>query len=129
MSASPKFDLQKVKKIAQEFLNGRKDTVSFTAPSRSTQVVMDIILCDETDAQMIILNGVLNLREKDFAERVFQWDQVYDVYGIEKFEGHNWYVKFCLYLEDTRERIEEVSFHPVERELVLADGRKLGVKW
>ena len=90
---------------------------------------MNIVLCDETEAQLIVLTGVLNLSEKDFAERVSQWGEVYDVYGIEKFKGHNWYVKFCLYVEDTMERIEEVSFHPVERELVLADGRKLEVAW
>jgi hypothetical protein len=132
---SPKFDLADVKRLAVAYLNGEKAadgkrTVRFTAPSRSTEAVVAALLCAQVVANRKIATGLLALHSKDFYGRKLQWGDVYDEYGLENYEGHNWYVKYCLVTEDCgAEYIEEVSFHPVKKQMALKDGRTLKVTY
>jgi hypothetical protein len=132
---TPKFDLAEVKRLAQDYLAGRKASdgkraIRFTAPSRSTEAVITVLYCTVELANRKIATGLLSLEGKDFSERKLQWSEVFDVYGLEAYEGHNWYVKFCIAVEDGGvEYVEEVSFHPLEQVMVLADGRTLAVTY
>jgi len=126
MAKGPKYDLEEVKRIVREYLAGDDTLVNFTAPRRSIDVVVTVLKCTPHQATQKIASGLMTLTEDDFSERVWQWNDVYDSYGLESYEGHNWYVKYCL-VTGNGDYIEEVSFHPVERELRLSDGRVLEV--
>jgi hypothetical protein len=122
-----RYDLNRVKGLAQGYLNGKLDSINFTAPRRSTEQVVQVLSCSNEVANQTIARGLLLLQEKDFHARVLQWNEVYDVYGLENYEEHNWYVKFCV-VADGIQYIEEVSFHPLEKEMIFFDGRKMPVK-
>lgn len=121
-----KFDINNVKALAQGYLNGKLGNINFTAPRRSTEQVVKALICSNEVANQTIARGLLLLSDKDFHTRVFQWNEVYDVYGLENYEGHNWYVKFGV-VDDGIQYIEEVSFHPLEKEMVFIGGRKIPV--
>jgi len=123
--SKPKFSLTEVKRLAQEYLDGKR-TIKFTAPRKSTEAVVAVLLCAANLANRKIATGLLALKEVDFHKRVWQWDDVFDEYGLENYEEYNWYVKFCI-VNDEGEYIEEVSFHPLDKEMILPDGRTLSV--
>lgn len=123
MAQSPKYDLAKVKCIAEQYLNGQRDVVLFSAPSRSLHCVIEVLLCDAEEAPNHVATGLLKLEPEAFCERVLQWDTTMDVYGLEGFMSIDWYVKFCLEEIDGELRLEEVSFHPLEKPMRLANGR------
>lgn len=131
-----KFDLAEVKRLARDYLAGRKAldgkrAIRFTAPSRSTQVVVTLLFCTNDLANQKIATGLLRLEERDFSKSEMLWGDVYDQYGLESYEGHNWYIKFCIAVEEEggAQYVEEVSFHPLEKVMVLADGRMLEVTY
>ncbi len=131
--SGPKFDLTEVKALAHDYLEAGKAldgqaTIRFTAPRRSTEAVVAVFQCSPNSANRKIAMGLLGLEEKDFLRRTWQWNDVFDEYGLENFEGHNWYIKYCVVKEDSK-YIEEVSFHPLEKEMVLPDGRVLKITY
>jgi hypothetical protein len=119
----PKFDLEEVKGLAARFLNGEK-TILFSAPRRSIEKVIEVFCCSFQEAQKIIANGLILLKSECFHRRILQWEDVFDEYGLEDFQGFNWYVKFLIIKKDS-DCIEEVSFHPLEKNMVLQNGRIL----
>ena len=123
MPQVPKYDLAKVKQIAEQYLAGKRDVVLFSAPSRSLHCVVEVLLCDDEEAPNHIATGILNLEPQAFCERVLQWDTTMDVYGLEDFQNIDWYVKFCLEEIEGELHLEQVSFHPLEKPMRLADGR------
>jgi hypothetical protein len=130
MSTTPKFELNIVKQIVQNFLAGNENSIWFSAPPRSTNYVIAIFLCTEEEARTKITQGILSLKESDFSQRVVQWEaDIADVYGLENYLGHNWYVKFLITYDDDEQILEEISFHPLEKKLTLANGKILTVTY
>jgi len=120
---SAKYDLQKVFPL----VNNRD--VEFNSPSRSIFEVIKFFdqkqkPCSNVEAMEYIFEGILSLNENCFSRRILQWDIVADEYGLQ-FEGENWYVKFLIDKDDDGEFLEEISFHPLEKEMTLANGKKL----
>jgi hypothetical protein len=79
------------------------------------------------DAETKILDGLLKLKESDFCRSNMQWNTVVDEYGLENYFGINWYIKFTIEHESGVEILEQISFHPLEKKMRLADGRELTV--
>lgn len=127
-SQRPKFSLIEVKRIVEDFLSGDREKLWFSAPRRSLFVVARVLELDIDSAPLVVANGIMTLEEKDFSRTVLQWDTLADEYGLENFKGHNWYVKFRLETNDGS-FLEEISFHPIEKELRLANGRVLAVTY
>ena len=122
-------ELSQVKKLVQEFLNGDIRRLWFSARSRSINIVMQILGCLEKEAVIKITQGVLKLEDKDFSDNNTQWGMTNDIYGLENYEGHNWYVKFNISKENDIEYVNNLSFHPVEFDLLVKDGRLLKVTY
>ena len=122
----PTFDLSEVKRLAQKYLDGDNEKIQFTAPSKSIEAVVTVLLCAPNVANKIVATGLLTINENDFHRRVWQWETLFDEYGLENFKGHNWYVKYCI-VKDGQDFIEQVSFHPLTKEMRLPDGRILKV--
>lgn len=124
-----------MKRLAQDFLDGKrasdgKKTIRFNAPTRSTATVMSVLFCRPDVANLKIATGLIRLKGSDFYSRKLQWNEVYDEFGLENYEGHNWYIKYCIVSEDDgTEFIEEVSFHLLEKEMLLPDGKILKVTY
>ena len=49
------------------------------------------------------------------------WESICDEYGLEGYLGYNWYVKFTI----EESELEQISFHPCEKDMTLANGRTL----
>lgn len=122
----PKFDLAEVKLLAQKYLDGDLEKIKFTAPSKSVEAVVTVLMCAPNVATRIIATGLLMVNENDFHRRVWQWESIFDEYGLENFKGHNWYIKYCI-VKDGCDFIEQISFHPLTKEMRLPDGRILKV--
>ena len=126
---SPKFDLEEVKQLVEAYLRG-ENGVWFSARSASIDYVVKVLLCDVGEAESVIVKGLLRLQPDDFHKRVLivKWDNVVaDEYGLENYLGHNWYIKFLVEDDGGEKVLNEVSFHPTEDEMRLADGRTLSV--
>jgi len=117
---TPKFDLDQVKQLAGEWMGG-KHCGWFSATSCSVDYVIHVFECTQTEAEVIILDGILKLENADFSRRVSMWDSVADEYAIESYLGYNWYVKFMVEDGD----LEQISFHPCEKDMTLANGRTI----
>jgi len=126
---SPKFDLQTVKRLVEDYIKGN-DTVWFSAPSASIDYVVKVLVCEAQEAESVILNGFLQLKDEDFHKRalIVKWGNIpADEYGLENYLGHNWYIKFLVEDDAGVKVLNEVSFHPTEQEMTLTDGRVLQV--
>lgn len=121
-SLTGKYDLRIVKQKILAWRNGAIDSGWFSAPKCSVEYVVFILQCDFQEAQNIIFDGILKLDNTDFAKSVVVWGDVADEYGLENYLGHNWYVKFLI---DSDGVLDDISFHPCERDMNLADGRTL----
>ena len=126
MVGTAKYGLTELKNLVLRYRAG-EDTLWFSAPSRSIDYVVQVVACDEQKAEEMILAGLCLLEPGDFSSRVMQWDMLCDVYGLENSEGHKWYVKFALSQDDSLPVLEQISFHPLEKDLKVADGRYLKV--
>lgn len=115
---SPKFNLDEVKQLARDWSEG-KYCGWFSAPSCSVDYVIHVFACTQAEAETIILNGILRLDHKDFSRRISMWGSVADEYALEGYCRNNWYIKFMV--EDSV--LEQISFHPCEKNMTLADGR------
>ena len=100
--------------------------VVFLAQSRSIdQVILMFPKMNRNAAEEYILNHIKKLAAQDFAERIMQWDIILDVYG-KLIDGLNWYIKFGIEQDENAENsLSEVSFHPIQDDLKLADGKIL----
>ena len=120
----PKHNLEAVKSLCRRGAGG----VTFTARTKSLDCIVTVLKCEPDEAVEACLQGILLLQPRDFSHRLMQWndvDCIADVYGLEDYEGNNWYVKFLLYEEDGETRLEEISFHLPVKDLPLKDGRTL----
>ena len=118
---SPKFDLKDVKRRIVDWKD-RKEAGWFSAPSCSTDYVIHIFECYQLEAENIIFDGIIKLEESNFCQRVSLWGDVADEYGLESYLGYNWYIKFMIGNDDD---LEEISFHPCEKDMTLASGKNL----
>ena len=121
----PKYDLEKVKKICERYLEGAEPFVNFIAPSRSLKCIVEVTGCKPSEAGAICIQGILQLKPNDFSHRTMQWETVADVYGLANYQASDWYVKFTLYGDGEQMKLEEISFHPPKKDLKLVDGRVL----
>lgn len=110
--------------------------VYFTATSKSTESVIEVFrrkgnFMSPPDAQKYILNGILELSDKDFFKReVGQWDArlVTDQYGIKK-DGIPWFIKFLIGKDELEnECLEQISFHPTTVDMLLESGITISKK-
>jgi hypothetical protein len=98
----------------------------FSARSRSTTAVVHVYsgtgkIKSREEAEAFICQGIRELTESHFCESVIQWGDskcVADVYGL-IFDDRPWYVKFLI---DEEEGLEEISFHPPEKEMRTVGG-------
>lgn len=123
MSQVAKYDLEEVKGL----LRLKEYNI---LPRRSVFKVVDFFRCagcskSNEEAEQYIVDNILELDQRDFATRVLQWEIVADVYGIENLDGENWYVKFYIETDDCEKHVVGISFHPLEKNLLLADQRLL----
>jgi hypothetical protein len=127
----PKFLLSDVKALVQKAIDGDESAVWFSGRSRSIDYVIHVYQCDETYAANLVLNGLMSLQEQDFVNSVIMSSApdlvVADEYGLENYNGHNWYIKFFIESDDAEKYLTSISFHPVERTLKRCDGRNLDV--
>lgn len=97
--------------------------IAFSAPSRSTWQVITAYAGtatpkDEEGARGFICEGLKQLKPENFCGSQMQWgDLVVDKYGL-IFDGRPWFTKFAV----TEGELEEISFHPPEKELKTLGG-------
>jgi hypothetical protein len=115
-----RYDLGIVKKLVREWMDG-EDKGWFSAPSCSVDYVIHVFECTQVEAEETILVGILMLESSNFIRRIYVWGSVADEYGLQSYLGHNWYIKFVV--EDGE--LEQISFHPSEKEMRLANGRAI----
>ena len=122
-----KFDLEEVKRLITLYWKGNSSTLWFSARSRSIDSVIKVLLCNETEAEKTILDGLMKLKNTDFCRSKMQWDTIVDEYGLEDYHDLNWYIKFSICHDDGQNTLEQISFHPLEKEMRLIDERNLKV--
>ena len=126
---SSKYALGEIKPLVEARLKG-DETIWFSARSASIDYVIKVLVVTELEAESIILNGILKLGDNDFHRRVLMvnWaNEIADEYGLEGYHGHNWYIKLLVEDEANGRVVNEISFHPTEDEMRLANGRVLQV--
>ena len=103
-----------------------QNKVDFISRSRSIeQVILVFPKMDATNAEKYILDGLLTLNDSDFSSSAFMWDMVVDIYG-KQIDGFDWYIKFSIEQDESGlDRLSEISFHPIEDDLKLANGKTL----
>ncbi len=123
MAQTPKFDLEEVKKLV--------DDCEFTVPDKSINAVIavfkDILGCPKSnvEAEVFIKNELVKLERKNFAQRSMVFGSVVaDVYG-KVIDGEPWYIKFLIESDDEDIWLEELSFHPPDKPLMLQNGDKI----
>lgn len=129
MAQTAKYPLDDVKALVEEYLAGNRRAAVFSAPPSSVKRVARVFVCDEGEAAKLIMRGILKLDDESFSRAFVQWEMVVDEYGLESFMGHNWYVKLAIVEEDGGRVLDEISFHPLDKPMKVADGRVLGVTW
>lgn len=122
MTKGARYPLPEVRRLIEE------KRYWFPAKPRSIHAVISVFEdlgtgIQESEAVSYILEAVSRLKTADFCESVLQWNDpkcIADVYGIMK-DGHPWYVK--LRIDDNE--LEEISFHPPEKQMRLANGKMI----
>lgn len=122
MAPKPAHPLSEVKRLVNAYLQDNRDTIWFSATSRSINQVAAIYPhFDQQAIVRFILNALLILTEADYCSSNLQWagsQLVADVYGI-ICDGKPWFVKFLI----ENDCLEEISFHPPERPLQTVGGK------
>lgn len=119
-----KYSLAVVKQLVDQYKQGNNTALWFSARSRSLDAVVKVLSCNDVDAETTILDGLLKLKDSDFCRSNMQWNTFVDEYGLENYLGINWYIKFTIE-QNGVETLEQISFHPLEKNMRLADGRQL----
>lgn len=113
-----------MKDFSQKFLDGENTAIWFSSPSRSVHVVSSRFNLSFRDSQHRIASGLIRLAEDGFCNTELQRGIVVDIYCLENFYSENWYVKFSICRSESElPYLEEVSFHPLEKNIKLANGR------
>ncbi len=120
----PKYPLEDVFKLIEQ------RAVDFSAPSRSLRAVQEFLekntpnglSCRE--AESFIYEGIKQLTNSCFCRRIHQWGIVADEYGL-FFMKINWYIKFAIEEDEDGKFLNEISFHPLEKNMKLANGKIL----
>lgn len=122
-----RFDLDRVKQIVQEWLEGNDDRMWFTPRKKSYGAVGFVLKEDDSVAQEIIAMGIVKLNASSFCQQTYLSGRgaVADVYGLEAYRGHNWYVKFFIHEEEGDECLASVSFHPLDVDMKLENGQTI----
>lgn len=126
----PFFPLEEVRQLVEEdFEDVTKEKVIFTAKSRSIDKIIEVHRSlkgrrmTSVKAAEFIKYRLLELCEDHFSEtKTGQWGDplfVVDIYGLE-YEGIPYYIKFRIDRETAQ--LDEISFHPLEHDLMLANG-------
>ncbi|MBI3294133.1 MAG: hypothetical protein HYZ71_05320 [Deltaproteobacteria bacterium] len=106
---------------------GDLDRIWFSAPTRSISTVLRIYKSeasgpkDPDETKRFILQGIRTLKEINFVRTVVMWNDpscLADEYGL-IHEKRGWYAKFRV---DEDGDLDEISFHPPERELKTVGG-------
>ncbi|MNL55361.1 hypothetical protein D3C87_1787690 [compost metagenome] len=127
---SARFPLAKVKKLIEEDLdNPEKERVIFSAKSRSIDAVIRVHRglkgrrMTTEQAANFIKYRILELTDQNFQKsKIGQWGDstfVVDQYGM-IHEGVPYFIKFNI--DEESDQLNEISFHPMERDMVLASG-------
>lgn len=122
-----RYDLVKVCELVQEWLDGDSDKIWFTPRRKSYGAVGFLFKQDDTCAQETIARGLLKLDPVEFYRQQYLSGRclVADVYGLENYRGHNWYVKFFLEQEGGDHFLSLVSFHPLDEVMKSEAGKML----
>ena len=118
MAQTPKYPLTDVMPLIEECV--------FSAASCSTYAVIAVFRqqggnLTQDQAEEWIRKELKQLKNTDFFQRTIQWGVIVaDVYG-KVITGQSWYIKFII--EDGR--LDSISFHPSEKDMVLQSGTKL----
>ena len=124
MMVTARYPLQSVFAIIDA---GDLSRVWFSAPSRSLSSVLKVYQGeasgpkDPEEAKRFILKGLRSLKEENFVRTVIMWGDpncLGDEYGL-VFDKRGWYAKFRI---DEDGDLDEISFHPPERELKTVGG-------
>jgi hypothetical protein len=120
-----KYDLEDVKKLVAEWLEGDDDKLWFTPRRKSYGAVGYVLSECDADAQETIGLGIMKLNEAGFRQQVYLSgrDAVADVYGLQDYRGYNWYVKFFVHDEENDRCVASVSFHPLDEEMKCESGQ------
>ena len=106
---------------------GDPGRVWFSAQPRSINAVLKVYKSevsgpkDAEEARRFILQGIRTLTEVNFVRTVVMWNDpgcLGDEYGL-IYEKRGWYAKFRI---DEDGDLDEISFHPPERELRVTGG-------
>ena len=97
-----KYDLVKVRELVQRWVDGDGNKIWFTPRKKSYGAVGFVFNEDDSTAQETIATGLMKLEQEFFYQQQYLSGRYYvaDVYGLESFRGHNWYVKFFLHDDD-----------------------------
>ncbi len=128
MALKPAHPLSEVKRLVNEHLQHGKDTVWFSATSRSIKQVSAIYpQLSQQETIHFILDAILTLTDEGFCTSNLQWTDsqlIADVYGV-IYDNKPWFVKFLI----ENDCLEEISFHPPEKPLKTSGGKIIpGVK-
>jgi hypothetical protein len=105
-----KYDLLKVRELIQKWHDGDSDRIWFTPRRKSYGAVGFVFNEDDSTAQRTVAIGLMKLAPEHFYMQQYLSgrEAVADVYGLEDFRGHNWYVKFFLHSDDNGQYVELV---------------------
>ena len=119
----PKFSLDQVKSLIQQALDGDRSKVWFSGRSRSIDYVIFVYQGTESEAEFLILQGLLKLQPRDYARSVVMVTKpeviVADEYGLEQYQGHNWYIKFLIQVDDGEVSLTSISFHRSKKSMQI----------
>lgn len=87
----------------------------YPAESRSLDRVIDILSLDRIEADDYIVEGLRSLEESDYCTSNLSLGFKCDVY-VKVIDEIPWYIKFCLRDEDDNEVLNQISFHPLEKD-------------
>lgn len=124
-----KYNLDDVRSLIADFMNGNDDAIWFSYFSRSIRPVMMLMKCSAENAENIIIKGLLKLENSGFVRSTVVFDEITDEYALENYHDHNWYIKFSVALDDGNPYLNQLSFHPLERPLKLQNSRILPVTY
>jgi hypothetical protein len=122
-----KYDLDVIRDLVQKWIEGDSDKIWFTPRRKSYGAVGFVLNEDESTAQETVCLGLMNLTPVHFYKQQFLTgrDAVADIYGLEGFRGHNWYVKFFVHDDDDDQCVASVSFHPLDHTMNCESGEIL----